>query len=345
MRQHLMALLLGLSATASAAPLGISPGQTDLTRARSLLGEPKSTLIESARYQFAAPAGSGYSSIELYVGRQSQAVEIAQYRFEPAVDVAPLKTQLKQKDPDLRYNIASGDACELYFGARARLILTKEGKVKAIEYLSAAAMQVLLTEVAPFKADRSSVSGAYQAFLAALFTKRDADLTASLGGAKSAAGLEVAYLTKMHSTLLLALEEASVTLPVVKAGAKEAIVKVNHPRFGATEYVFLASDKGWVLSRIAGLELALEKIASTPRAALSLYLRSLGTKLPVKTPPDVTAMSAWGDEWYLIAEKMPITAITVDGAKAIITLSADGKSAQASLVLEAKLWRVTEIKP
>ena len=109
-------------------------------------------------------------------------------------------------------------------------------------------------------------------------------------------------------------------------------------------------DKGWLLSQINGLATPVEKTASTPRAALGLYLKSLYAK-PVTpapkgpTPPDISAMTPWGAEWHTEFERLAITAITLEGAKATILLSGGEKSAQVSCVLEAKLWRVTEIKP
>jgi hypothetical protein len=340
----------GLSLSAQAAPLGVAPGSTGLSQAKVLLGEPKATPIPQARYQFAAPVGSGYSSVELYIGRKSQVVELAQYSFEPATDATALKTQLKQKESDLRYTLASGDTAEVFFAIKARIILNKEGKAKAVEYLSNESLRVLLLEVAPFTADRSTPAGAYRALSAALFSGKETELTASLGGAKSATGLEVSVLQKARPSLLVALEGATVTLPATKPKAKDAIIKINHPLFGALEFVFLPSDKGWLLSQLNGLSTPLEKTASTPRAALSLYLKSLYAK-PITpapkgaTPPDITGIIYWGSAWYLEFEKLVLTTITLEGAKATILLPGSEKSAQVSCALEGKLWRVTEIKP
>jgi hypothetical protein len=338
----------GLSLSAQAAPLGVAPGSTGLSQAKALLGEPNATPIPEARYQFAAPVGSGYSSVELYIGRRSQVVELAQYRFEPATDATALKIQLKQKESDLRYTLASGDTAEVFFAIKARIILNKEGKAKAVEYLSNESLRILLLEVAPFTADRSTPAGAYRALSAALFSGKEAELTASLGGAKSATGLEVSALQKARPSLLVALDGATVTLPTNNPKAKSSIIKINHPLFGALEFVFLPSDKGWLLSQLNGLSTPLEKTASTPRAALSLYLKSLYAITPAPkgaTPPDITGMIYWGSSWYLEFGKLAITAITLEGAKATILLPGSEKSAQVSCVLEGKLWRVTEIKP
>jgi hypothetical protein len=352
MKQRLAAFLLGLglSLTSQAAPLGVTPGSTNLSQARTILGEPQSTSIAEARYQFAAPTGSGYASVELYIGRQSQVVELAQYRYEPATDAVTVKTQLKQKEPDLRYTLASGDTAEIFFTTRARIILNKEGRAKAIEYLSTEALRVLLTEVAPITVDRSTPAGAYRALVAAIFSGKETELTASIGGAKSAAGLEVTSLQKAKPSLFVALEGASVTIPVVQAKTKDAVVKVSHPLVGSTEFIFSLTDKGWLLSQINGLSIPLEKTASTPKAALWLYLKSLYTKpatpaLKSSTQPDISAMTVWGTEWHTELEKLGITAVTLEGTKATILLSGGEKSARVSCVLEAKLWRVTEIKP
>ena len=122
--RHLVAALLWLFSPALlAAPLGLAPGSTDLGRAEALLGKAAETPIAGARYRFTPPAGSGFSKVELYMGRESGVLEVAELSYETPQDPTPLRAALGQKIPDISYVQAAGGSCEVYLGPRASLQL------------------------------------------------------------------------------------------------------------------------------------------------------------------------------------------------------------------------------
>lgn len=350
MHRLLASLFWLLPGAASAAPLGIFPGTTDLSRARALLGAPIEEKIPAARYHFAAPAGSGFASVELYLGRQTRWVELAEYLYEPAIEASAARAALGQKGADLSYSLADGGSCEVFLARRARLLLGPDGKVRAVSYLSAEAMGLVLAELARWKADRSSPEQALKSLVAALTTGSEAELSAAVGDAMSPEALT--ELKRRRPSLLLLLDGFSAELPSSKVRAKEVTIKLKQPLYGEAYALFTKKGSEWLLS---SLELY-EPSPVSPHGALREWMSSFlakpqsPPKSPAVAPPDFSAMvSAWGEDWGRdILLLQPVGGWLEEskaGAKGELILLGEKGRAVASFVREGRRWRITALEP
>jgi hypothetical protein len=243
LQRNILALLFLAPLGALAAPPKIAPRLASFEAAKAQLGAPTKELIPGARYRFLAPAGSGFSVIDLYVGRESKAIELAEYQYEQPVDPKEARAMLGQKLPDLTYQRADGTTAEIFLLQSARLVLSAEKKVLSVSYLSEEALRTIITEVSPVGVTRESPEQAFLGLQLALITKREAQLSVVVGQA-----MKLEDLMKEREALSLSLREAK--LISLKKSKKLCTIKVQFTAASEVTFIFSLQDGEWVLASI-----------------------------------------------------------------------------------------------
>lgn len=335
------AVVFLLSSSAQAAPLGIFPGSTGLKEAKALLGEPEETLIAEVRYRFKPPSGSGFSRVELYIGRKSGVVEIAEFYYETPPEPNSVRASLGRKAADLSYPQVAGGTREVFLAPRVSLLLGADGKVRAISYLSGEALGLILADLAPLKADRSTPEKALLSLVAAFTAGRESALKEAVGSLISTD--EVRALLKRREALLLLFDGFHAEFPRSK-GKKEITVRLRQPLYGTAEFTFQQQGSEWLFS---GLKLLEEGAPTSPRGAFESWRDALLADGGGLSGASVEAL--WGASWRDLLPRMELVGgwlTESKGASGAVLLISAPQDKKLVLLLErdGKNWRVAEVK-